>query len=68
MALIPDRSGIDTVQIYDNSRSENQPRLVLEARLGMVVRIADAFPGWLQQALGWTGRDLERRRRELMRL
>jgi len=65
-ALIPDRSGIDTVQVYNNSRSETPPRLVLEVRLGRAVRIADGFPAWLQEALGWTERDLERRKRELM--
>jgi predicted ABC-type ATPase len=62
-ALNPDRSGIDIVQIYDNSRSENPPALVLEVRLGRIVRIADVFPAWLQNALGWTERDLERHRR-----
>jgi predicted ABC-type ATPase len=65
--LIPDKSGIEIVQIYDNSRSECQPVLVLEARRGRIVRLADSFPEWLQCALGWTQEDLEVRRREVMR-
>jgi predicted ABC-type ATPase len=58
-ALIPDRSGIDIVQVYDNSKSESLPILVLEAYGGRINRLADQFPGWLQRALGWTQRDLE---------
>jgi hypothetical protein len=53
-ALIPDRSGIDIVQIYDNSRTESRPALVLEVRSGRIVRIAEQLPSWLRQALGWT--------------
>jgi predicted ABC-type ATPase len=64
-ALNPDSSGIDLVQIYDNSRSESRPALVLEARNGRVVRLADGFPEWLQHALGWTQHDLESQRRNL---
>ena len=60
--LIPDKSGIEIVQIYDNSRSERRPTLVLEARRGRVVRLGADFPGWLQQTLGWTQLDLERHR------
>lgn len=67
IALIPDRSGIDIVQIYDNSRPEMRPALVLEARFGRIVRLADSFPDWLLSALGWTKQDLENRRRELIR-
>jgi predicted ABC-type ATPase len=67
-ALIPDKSGIEIVQIYDNSRSESRPGLVLEARRGQIIRLADSFPLWLQQALGWTDRDLEHRRGELKEL
>jgi predicted ABC-type ATPase len=66
-ALIPDRSGIEVVQIYDNSRSESRPDLMLEARRGRIVRLADSFPEWLQQTLGWTQHDLERHRGELKR-
>jgi hypothetical protein len=67
-ALIPDKSGIEIVQIYDNSRSESWPGLVLETRRGRIIRLADSFPQWLQQALGWTERDLERQRRKLTEL
>ena len=66
-AMIPDQSGIEIVQIYDNSRNESRPNLVLEARRGSIVRIAVDFPQWLQLALGWTEHDLEGHRRELMR-
>jgi len=66
-ALNPDRSGIDIVQIYDNSQAENRPRLVLEARRGRIVGLADSFPEWLQHALGWTRGDLDLRRQEAMR-
>jgi predicted ABC-type ATPase len=66
-ALISDKSGIEIVQIYDNSRSETQPGLVLEARRGRIVRVADGFPEWLRQALGWTQHEVERYRRQLSR-
>jgi predicted ABC-type ATPase len=64
-ALIPEKSGIEIVQIYDNSRFENPPDLALEAHHGQIVRIADRFPEWLRQALGWTPQDLERQRWKL---
>jgi predicted ABC-type ATPase len=64
-ALIPDKSGIEIVQIYDNSRFERRPRLALEAQRGRIVRLADDFPHWVEQALGWTQQDLQRHRREL---
>jgi len=63
-ALIPEESGIEIVQFYDNSRSESRPVLVLEVRSGIVVRISDDVPGWLARALGWTARDVERHRRD----
>jgi hypothetical protein len=59
MALIPDQSGIEIVEVYDNSQSEGWPRVVLEARQGKIVRLADHLPEWLQQALGWTELDPE---------
>ena len=39
-ALNPSKSGIEFVRIYDNSRFESRPDLVLEARRGRVVRLA----------------------------
>jgi hypothetical protein len=67
-ALIPDRSGIDIVHIYDNSRSESRPALVLEVRrMAASFGLQMHFPAWLQQALGWTERDLDRHSRKLMR-
>ncbi len=50
-ALNPNQSGIDIVQMYDNSKSENPPRLVMEVRLGKIVRLADDPPLWLLKAL-----------------
>jgi predicted ABC-type ATPase len=67
IALIPDKSGVEIVQIYDNSQSESRPRLVLEARHGQIVRLADSFPEWVQQAIGLTPQDLERCRSQLGR-
>jgi predicted ABC-type ATPase len=66
-ALIPEKSGIEIVQIYDNSRSQKPPDLVLEVQRGRVVRLPDRFPEWLQQALGWTQADLVRHRLGLRR-
>lgn len=67
VALIPDKSRIEIVQIYDNSRSEKRPRLVLEVRQGRIIRLADNFPEWVQRALGWTEQDLEHYKRKLER-
>jgi len=67
MALSPAKSGIELVRIYDNSRSESRPRLALESRRGRIVWLAAEFPRWLQRALRWTDRDLDRHRRELAR-
>src|SRR6266567_397753 len=53
LALRPNKSGIEFIRIYDNSRFEGRPTLVLEAGRGKIVRLATEFPGWLQQALGW---------------
>ena len=66
-ALDPEKSGIEIVRIYDNSRLERTPRLVLLARSGKIVRIADNFPAWLQEALGWDDRTLELNKRSAMR-
>ena len=67
LALSPDKSGIEFIRIYDNSRSESGPSLALDSRRGRIVRLAAEFPQWLQRALGWTDRDLDRHRRELAR-
>jgi predicted ABC-type ATPase len=61
-ALIPRHSGIDFVQIYDNSQPEERPVMVLEVEHGKIVLLADDFPVWLQRALGWTEEDLARHR------
>jgi len=65
VALNPEKSSIDFIQIYDNSRFETPPKLVLEARRGRIVRLAANFPAWLQRALGWTQRDLNEQRADL---
>lgn len=62
LALSPGKSGIEFVRIYDNSRFESRPVLVLEARDGRIVRLASEFPGWLQRALDLTEQDLNRYR------
>jgi predicted ABC-type ATPase len=67
LALNPTKNAIEIIRIYDNSRLESRPSLVLEARQGRIVRLAESFPGWLQAALAWTPHDLERRRRDLAR-
>jgi predicted ABC-type ATPase len=65
IALDPEKSAIETVRIYDNSREEATPTLVLAVRAGRVTRLADDFPNWLQTALGWTEEDVRRHREEL---
>ena len=67
MALNPEESGIEVLRVYDNSLPESRPALVLTARRGKIVWLRQTFPDWLRQALGWTERDLESRRRELVR-
>jgi predicted ABC-type ATPase len=67
LALMPDKGGIEIVRIYDNSRFERRPSLVLEGRRGRIVRLAESVPEWLQQALGWTQDELDRRRMEIAR-
>ena len=64
LALMPEKSGIEIVRIYDNSRFESRPELVLEARGGRTVRVAEDFPGWLQAALGWPQHVLELHRKQ----
>ena len=66
LALDPAESGIEIVRIYDNSRSESRPVLVMQTRRGTIVRLSDTVPDWLLQALGWTQPDLDTRRRELI--
>ena len=67
VALSPGKSGIEFIRIYDNSISGSGPSLALESRRGRVVRLAAEFLRWLQRALHWTDRDLDRHRRELAR-
>lgn len=67
MALVPEASGIEIVQIYDNSQSESPPTLVLAARRGQIIRLAENVPAWLQAALGWTEQDVKRGRNVLAR-
>src|SRR5262245_46968349 len=55
LALIPEQSGIEFVRVYDNSSFGQAPNLVLEAERGRIIRLAQAFPAWLQIALGARG-------------
>jgi len=66
VALNPEKSGIEIVRIYDNSRPESRPVLVLAARRGRIVFLRQTFPDWLTQALGWT-RDELRRQQNVLR-
>lgn len=61
IALDPELSGIEIVRIYDNSRFEEDPTLILAARSGRIVRLRDSVPDWLVRALGWTRPDLDPR-------
>jgi predicted ABC-type ATPase len=63
-ALDPEKSGIEFVRIYDNSRFEGRPNLVMEVRRGEIIRLGPDFPAWLQGALGWAADELKRHRAE----
>jgi predicted ABC-type ATPase len=45
----------DQVQVFDNSRHDSGPDLVLEAIDGRIRYVADSAPAWLREALGPTG-------------
>lgn len=64
LALDPERSGIEIIRIYDNTATESRPRLVLSARRGKIIMLADLFPMWLQRALGWAENDLVQPQRD----
>jgi hypothetical protein len=49
IALNPDDSGIEIVRIYDNSKPESRPVVVLAARRGRIAWLRDPFPDWLSQ-------------------
>jgi len=57
----------EIIRVYDNSQFESRPNPALEAGRGSFIRIANAFPTWLQGALGWKNRELERHRKQLAR-
>ena len=44
----------DQVQVFDNSRHDSGPDLVLEAIDGRIRYVADGAPAWLREALGPT--------------
>jgi predicted ABC-type ATPase len=44
----------DQVQVFDNSRHDSGPDLVLEAIDGRIRYVADSAPAWLREALGPT--------------
>jgi predicted ABC-type ATPase len=64
-ALVPAKSGIESVRVYDNSRFGEPPKLVLQTEQGRVVRMGDHFPMWLQSALGWTSTRVAKERASL---
>jgi hypothetical protein len=45
LALNPEKSSIEFVQIYDKSRFASPPHLLLKVRRGRIVRLAPTFPG-----------------------
>ena len=45
----------DQVQVFDNSRHDSGPDLVLEAIDGRIRYVADGAPTWLREMLGPTG-------------
>jgi predicted ABC-type ATPase len=67
IALNPGESGIQFLRVFDNSAFQAQPSLALEAHNGRVVRIAQKFPEWLKNVLGWTDEHLMVIDRELRR-
>ena len=67
IVLNPEKSGIDLVRIFDNSRFESRADLVLEVWRGRIVHLESDFPEWLQRTLGWTDDELKRQRAELAR-
>ena len=64
-ALDPDQSGIEKIQVFDNSVFNGTPRLVLESIDGRLTRLAANFPAWLQTALNWTDSDLAAARADI---
>jgi predicted ABC-type ATPase len=44
----------DQVQVFDNSRHDSGPDLVLEAADGRISYVADGAPSWLREMLGPT--------------
>ena len=64
-ALDPRQSGIEFVRVYDNSTDDQQPELVLSARRGRIMQMAPHCPAWLQKALGWAEKDIEKFRTSL---
>lgn len=54
LAVDPLRSGIDEVQMFDNSAPGEIPKLALEVRSGRITRIGDNMPLWVTNALKGT--------------
>ncbi len=50
----------DQVQVFDNSRHDSGPDLVLEAIAGGIRYVADETPRWLREALGPAGSEGQR--------
>jgi predicted ABC-type ATPase len=62
MTLNPEVSGIEKVEIYDNSVFAQPPTLLLEAQQGVITYLRQDVPLWLRQALNWTQDDIDRLR------
>ena len=65
VALDSGSSGVDEIQVFDNSVFNGTPRLVLESIDGRLTRLAANFPAWLQTALNWTDSDLAAARADI---
>ena len=65
IAIRSAESGVDGLRIFDNSAVNTEPRLVLQARTGRVIRLADDFPAWLRTALRWSDAGVSRIRNQI---
>ena len=43
---------MDAITVYDNSKVDSVPRVLLQAGAGLVVYVAEGCPEWLERAVG----------------